>query len=137
MAGPPRFDALSWMLCVPTSPADGVPEMVAVPSPLLVHVKSAGSPDSAMVAGTGKPLVVTLKLNGAPLVAEALLALVNASAWTTITSRVVVAAGAIPLLASIVSSVLPPAVGRPDSRAVPLPLSTKISPAGSAPVSVI
>ena len=138
VAGPPRFDALSWMLWAPTSPSDGVPEMVAVPSPLLTQLKSAGSPDSAMAAGTGKPLVVTLKLNGDPLVAVALLALVKAGAWPTTTLKVWRGVRADPVAGvDGQARCVPVAVGVPDSRAVPLPLSMKLSPAGRLPVSVI
>ena len=43
------------------------------------------------------------------------------------------AAGLIPLLAVMVTAVVPVAVGVPESRAVPLPLSVKVSPAGSVP----
>ena len=51
--------------------------------------------------------------------------------------KVWVASGLIPLLAVMVRVVVPVAVGVPESRAVPLPLSVKVSPAGSVPVSVI
>ena len=60
-----------------------------------------------------------------------------AGAWPTTIVRLWVAFGAM-LLAAVMSRVIVPvAVGVPDSRAVPLPLSTKVSPAGRAPVSVI
>ena len=39
-AGPPVFDAFSWIVWSPTSLADGVPEIVAVPLPLSMKVKS-------------------------------------------------------------------------------------------------
>ena len=66
------------------------------------------------------------------MVAEAVAALVMAGPWPTMTLRVVAASGLMPLLAFMVKVVVPVAVGAPDSRAVPLPLSTKLSPAGRA-----
>ena len=74
--------------------------------------------------------MVTVKLNGDPRVAGALVALVKAGAWPTTTVKVWVAFGLIPLAAVMVRVVVPVAVGVPESRAVPLPLSTKLSPAG-------
>jgi hypothetical protein len=78
-----------------------------------------------------------VKVNGAPTVADALSALVNAGAWSTITDRVAVAAGLTPFVAVMVKLDVPVLVGVPDSKAVPLPLSMKLSPAGRAPVSVM
>ena len=80
---------------------------------------------------------MAVKLNAVPTLAVALLALVKAGAWPTTTAKVWVAFGLIPLLAVIVRLVVPVAVPVPDSRAVPLPLSVNVSPAGSVPVSVI
>ena len=49
-----------------------------------------------------------------------------------------VSAGVTPLTAVNVSGKLPPGpVGVPDSRAVPFPLSVKVTPAGNVPVSEI
>ena len=68
-----------------------------------------------------------------PTVPVAVSALVNAGAWPTTIVKVWVASGLIPLPAVIVMLVVPVAVGVPDSRAVPLPLSVNVSPAGSVP----
>lgn len=69
--------------------------------------------------------------------ADALSALVNAGAWPTMTVKVALAAGLTPFVAATVKVVVPVLVGVPDSMAVPLPLSMNVSPAGSAPVSVM
>lgn len=69
--------------------------------------------------------------------AEALSALSKAGAWPTMTDQVVVAAGLTPFVAVMVRLDVPVLVGVPDSSAVPLPWSTKLSPAGRAPVSVM
>ena len=82
-------------------------------------------------------MVVTVKVNAAPTVAIAEAALVMAGPWPTMTVRVWVALGVTPLAAVTVRVFVPVAVGVPDSWAVPLPLSTKVSPAGRAPGSVI
>jgi hypothetical protein len=122
---------------LPISAAVAVPEIVAVPLPLSVKVKSplAGSPLAAR-DGAGYPVVVTVKLSADPTVAEALAALVMAGLSPTWTSRVSLVVP-MALVAVIVSAVVPLLVGVPDSRAVPLPLSVKFNPAGGVPVSVI
>jgi hypothetical protein len=76
-------------------------------------------------------------VNGDPTVADAVPALVIAGAWPTMTVMVWLAAGLTPLVAVTVKLVVPVLVGAPDSMAVPLPLSMNVSPAGSAPVSVM
>src|SRR5260221_11268569 len=55
----------------------------------------------------------------------------------TVSVKDCVALGVTPLLAAIVIGNVPPAVGVPASVAVPLLLLTNVTPAGSAPVSVI
>ena len=82
-------------------------------------------------------MVVTAKLPAMPGVKDAEAALVMAGAWPTTTVRAWVAFGMTPLLAVTVRSVVPVAVGVPERRAVPLPLSVKVSPAGNVPVSVM
>jgi hypothetical protein len=124
-------------LSFPISADFGVPEMVAVPLPLSVKVKSplAGRP-LAPSDGAGLPVVVTVKLSADPTVAEALAALVIAGLSPTWMSKVWLVVP-IAFVAVIVSAVVPSLVGVPDSKAVPLPLSVKFKPAGSVPVSVI
>ena len=62
--------AVKPMLNVP--PVVGVPERVAVPLPLLVKVTPEGRlPDSVMLVGTGKPVVVTVNELAAPRVKAA------------------------------------------------------------------
>ena len=119
------------------SPVAAVPEMVAVPSPLSVKIRSplVGRPVAAS-EGAGEPVVVTVKLKGDPVGAEALSALVIAGLSPTSMLKVwlVVPIG---FVAVTVTAVVPLLVGVPDSKAVPLPLSVKVNPAGSVPVSVI
>ena len=63
-------------------------------------------------------------------------ALVMLGPASTTMARVWVAVGLIPLVAVMVTSVVPAAVGVPSMRAVPLVAATKDKPAGSAPASV-
>src|ERR1017187_1948688 len=44
----------------------GVPEIVAVPSPLSVNLTPAGSQSLLVIFGAGEPVVVTVKENRAP-----------------------------------------------------------------------
>ena len=60
--------------------AEGVPEIVAVPLRLSVMLNPAGSAPDAVMAGVGKPPVDTANVKALPLVAEAVLALVNVGA---------------------------------------------------------
>jgi hypothetical protein len=72
------FRALMTMPYVPLrSRASGVPEMVAVPSPLLTKVRPLGSfRPTWEIVGTGTPVVVMVKENGVPTTALAVLKLV-------------------------------------------------------------
>jgi hypothetical protein len=119
------------------SPVAAVPEMVAVPSPLSVKIRSplVGRPVAAS-EGAGEPVVVTVKLKGDPVGAEALSALVIAGLSPTSMLKVWLVVP-IAFVAVTVTAVVPLLVGVPDSKAVPLPLSVKVNPAGSVPVSVI
>ena len=83
--------------------------------------------------GAGYPLVVTVKVPDAPAVKVVVLALVKAGAWPTTSVKAWVAFGVIPLAAVMVRVVVPVAVGVPESSAVPLALSVKVSPAGRVP----
>jgi hypothetical protein len=136
-AVPVPLSAVRSRVYVPTSDVAGVPERVAVPLPLSVKVKPAGSP-FCPIDGAGYPVVVTLKLNGMPVVAVAVDALVIAGAEPTTTVTGTVASGLIPLAAVTSRVTVPVTVGVPYSRAVPLPLSVNDKPAGSvAAVAVI
>ena len=64
------------------------------------------------------------------------LAEVMAGAACTVRVKDWVASDPTPLEASMLSGNTPPAVGVPARVAVPFPLSVKVTPAGSAPVSV-
>ena len=66
-----------------------MPAIVAVPLPLSVNVMPAGSAPVSVSFGAGAPVVVTVKLNGAPTIEEADAALVMAGA--TFSVRVSVA----------------------------------------------
>ena len=83
-------------------------------------------------------MVVTVKVPATPTAKAVDAALVIAGAWSTVNVKVWVASGATPLTAMIVNTYVPPlpAEGVPESVAVPLRLSTKVTPVGSAPVSV-
>ena len=89
-------------------------------------------------AGTGKPLVVTRKLEAAPTAKVAAPALVMAGASFTVSVKDWVASGLTPFAAVMVSprTPPPPAAGVPASVAVPSPLSTKVMPDGNEPTLV-
>ena len=53
---------------VDIGPVAGVPEMVAVPSPLLLKLKPLGSAFCSRTAGVGYPVVVTVNEAGVPTV---------------------------------------------------------------------
>src|SRR6185437_4933612 len=120
--------------------AVGVPASVAVPSLLLTNVTPEGRApvsESAMEAPLGVPVVVTVKLPAVPTLKVALFALVMAGAAFTVSVKACAALGVTPFAAAMVIGNTPCAVGVPASVAVPLLLFTKVTPAGSAPVSVI
>src|SRR4051794_39008436 len=123
-------------------PAFGVPASVAVPSLLLTRVTPPGSePVSPMIiaAPLGKPVVVTANVPAAPTVKVVLLPLVMAGACCTVSVKFCVAFGVTPLFAVMTIGYVPPvpAFGVPASVAVPSPLSTNVTPPGSAPLWLI
>ena len=122
---------------VPAAP-DGVPPSVPVPFLLSLKVTPLGSVPVSVRDGVGAPVVVTAKLPAAPIVNVVLLALVIAGTWFTVRVKLWLAAAPTPFLAVIVSEYVPavPDAGAPFSVAVPFPLSTNVTPLGSAPVSV-
>jgi len=112
----------------------GVPEMVAVPLVLALKVNPAGrAPVSASVA-VGEPVVVTVKFKAFPTVSEVEAELVNLVA-VPITIESIAVAVPVALVAVRDRVEAPAAVGVPEMVAVPLPLLTKVRPAGRAPDS--
>jgi hypothetical protein len=123
----------------PPVPAAGVPLSVAVPLPWSMNVTPAGNTPASVIGATvGNPVVVTVNVPALPTAKVVVLALVIAGAWPTVSVKTCVAFGSTPLLAVIVSKYEPPlaAPGVPLRVAVPLPLSVKVTPVGSAPFSV-
>jgi hypothetical protein len=120
---------------------DGIPVNVAVPLPLSVKVTPPGRAPVSWRLGRGNPVAVTVKLPGpAPVTKESAggeVALVMAGGAVTVRVKLWLAGGVIPFAAVMAMGKTPEAVGVPDRVAVPLWLSTKLTPAGRAPVSVI
>lgn len=115
-----------------------MPENVAVPFVKAVNVIPDGRvPAVLAIAGVGTPLADTVNVPAEPIVKVALVALVNAGATPATTVRVKLWF-AVPLLfwAVMPSELVLGAVGVPLIVAVPLPLSTKVTPEGSAPDTV-
>src|SRR5713226_7723922 len=121
----------------PAVPDAGVPLSVAVPFPLFLKVTPLGSAPDSDKDGVGVPVVVTVNVPTLPTVKVVLLALVIAGAWFIASVKPWLAGVPTPLLAVIVRGYVPPVpdAGVPPSVAVPLPLSLKVTPLGSAPVS--
>ena len=123
---------------MPAVPAAGVPEIVAVPSPLSVNVTPDGSAPFSDNWQGGHPVDVTVKVPAWPTVKVAWSApVILHAAWGTVRVKFWVAAGPTPFVAVIVNVYVPavPAAGVPDNVAVPLLLSLNVTPDGSAPVS--
>jgi len=96
------FVAFSVSEYVPRVPDAGVPASVAVPFPLSVKVTPVGNAPVSVKAGTGKPVVVTVKDPAAPSAKEVLVALVKAGAWFTVSVKDCVASAPAPLCALMV-----------------------------------
>ena len=97
-----------------------------------------GSAPVSVKAGVGAPVVVTVKVPRTPTENVVLAPLVMTGAVFTVSVKLCVPLGATPLLAVIVMGYVAavPEAGVPLSVAVPFPLSVKVTPLGSAPVSV-
>ena len=65
---------------VPPVPGPGVPDSVAVPSPLSTKVRPSGRTLDSVKAGGGQPVVVTVKVPAIPTVNVTVLTLVIAGA---------------------------------------------------------
>ena len=113
----------------------GVPDRVAVPLPLSAKPTPAGSVPVSERESVGLPVEVTVKLPALPSVNVVELADVMAGAASTVRVKDWVAGLPTPLVAVMVKGKLPPTEGVPARVAVPLPWSTKVTPAGSVPVS--
>ena len=98
-----------------------------------VNVMPEGNVPACVNVGVGVPLVVTVKVNGWPAMAVAEPALVIASPLLIVRTKLWVAVPT-KFAAAMVSVYVPwlPAAGVPDRVAVPLPLSLKVTPGGSA-----
>src|SRR3954454_15523846 len=84
------------------------------------------------IAARGQPAVVTVKAPGTPTPNVAEGEFVNEGGSVTTRVNIWTASGEVPFVAVIVSGWLPApsAEGAPEIVAVPLPLSTNVSPAG-------
>src|SRR5258706_14927736 len=91
------------------------------------------------MTGMGVPVVCTVKVPSVPTVKVVLSALVIAATWLTCRVKLCVSSGVWPLLALMDSGYVPavPTSGVPARVAVPLLLSTKVTPLGSEPVSLM
>src|SRR3984885_6048301 len=114
-----------------------MPEMVAVPLPSSVKVTPAGRGPVSVSDGAGNPRVVTVKVPESPAVkvVDAWLVIAGASFRIAVNVCVTVPWS---FLAAMVTTKVPPwvAFGTPEMVAVPLPLSSKVTPEGRAPVLV-
>src|SRR5262245_21138368 len=117
---------------MPPLPAAGVPLNVPVPLPLSTNVTPAGKTPLNVIAGGGKPLVVTVNDPAAPARNVAPAALVIAGASFTINMNVCVASGGTPFVAVNVRTCTPPVPAAGVPLKVPVLLSN-VTPRGSAP----
>jgi len=134
------FVALMVIEYVPPVPAAGVPLSVPVPFPLSPKVTPLGNEPVSVREGVGVPVVVTENVPAVPTVNVVLLELVMTGvvlAVFTVSVKVWVAVPT-PLVAVSVMGYVPavPAAGVPLSVPAPFPLLVKVTPLGSAPVSV-
>ena len=119
----------------PAVPAAGVPLSVPVPSPLSTNVTPVGSAAPVrVIAATGDAVVDTVNVPATSTVKLVVLALANVGALFTINVKACGAvAPAVFVAVKAIANVPPvPAAGVPLNVPVPLPLSTNVTPAGSA-----
>src|SRR5207245_5127650 len=132
---PELLVALKVIGYVPPVPAPGVPLRTPV---VVLNVTPVGSVPVSLNVGVGVPGAVTGNVPGVPTVKVVLLALVITGAVFTVRVKLWVAGVPTVLLAVNVMGYIAavPAAGVPLSVPVPFPLSVKVTPLGSAPVSV-
>src|SRR5262249_5690764 len=120
---------------VPAVPALGVPESVAVPSPLSTKFTPSGNAPSCVIVGAGRPVVVIGKGNASASVADVWSAWVMTGAPCRVSTKFCDAGASTPFVAKIVIGYVPwlPTAGVPAIVAVPSGWLTNESPAGSAP----
>jgi len=116
-------------------PAAGVPLSTPVPA---LNVTPLGNVPDSLNVGVGVPVAVTVNVPAVPTVNVVLLALVITGAVFTVSVKGWLDGVPTPLVAVKVMGYVPlvPAAGVPLSFPVPLPLSVKVTPLGSAPDSV-
>jgi hypothetical protein len=126
--------ALKLIEYVPAVPVAGVPLSVPVSLPLSRKVTPLGKAPVSVRIEVGKPVVVRLNEPDVPTVKVALLALVIAGAWSTVSVKVCVASAPIPLCAVKVREYVPavPAAGVPASFPV---AGVNVTPEGRVPLS--
>ncbi len=119
---------------VPPVPAAGVPLRTPV---VVLNVTPAGSVPVSLNVGAGVPVAATVNVPGVPTVKVVLPALVITGAVFTVRVKLCVAGVPTVLLAVNVMGYMAavPDAGVPLSVPVPFPLSVKVTPVGSAPVS--
>src|ERR1019366_4630758 len=78
VAVPALFLAVRVSGYIPAAALRGVPEIVAVPSPLSANLTPDGKRPVPVILVAGPPVVVTVKVNGAPKAAVAVEVLVKA-----------------------------------------------------------
>jgi hypothetical protein len=132
---PTPFAAVKEMLKVPF--VVGVPLSVPVPLPLSWNETPVGSAPPSEIVAVGNPVVVTANEPAVTTRKVALLLLVIAGAWFTVSAKLCTAFDPTPFDAVKVMLKLPLTVGVPLSVPVPLRLSWNETPVGSAPPSEI
>jgi len=133
VAVPTEFFAVIVMVTIPV--LAGVPEIVAVPLPLLTKVTPPGRAPVSDSVGAGAPLVVTVNVNLCPCLTKVVAELVILGAVCLTVSVKDCVTEPVALVAAIENVDTPGTVGVPEMVAVPLPLLRKEIPLGKAPVS--
>jgi len=127
--------ALKVIAYVPPVPAPGVPLRTPV---VMLNVTPVGNVPVSLNVGLGVPVADTVNVPGVPTVKVVLFALVITGAVFTVSVKLCTAFVPTPFDAVKVMGYMAavPDAGVPLSVPVPFPLSVKVTPVGSAPVSV-